>query len=89
MNIELLDQILSTVGSCLLLFRMVPQVLKCIKQGHGKGLSKLFLWSWLIGEGLILTHFIIKSDGLGLIINYSFIIVCILTVMYYRFFPKV
>lgn len=89
MNIEMFDSIISTVGSLLLLFRMVPQVIKCVKQGHGKGLSKLFLWSWLLGEGLILTHFVIKSDGIGLIVNYSFMIVCILTVMFYKFFPRV
>lgn len=88
LDLSMFDQIISTVGSAFLLVRMIPQVIKCVKQGHGKGLSIWFLWAWLIGEGLILTHFVIKSDGIGLVINYSFMICCILTVMFYKFFPR-
>lgn len=87
-DITIVDSLIASVGSLILVFRMVPQVVKCINQGHGKGLSKTFLWAWLIGEGLMLTHFIIKSEGIGLIINYSFMVCCILVVMFYRFFPR-
>lgn len=88
MTLQSFDAVISSIGSLILLIRIIPQIIKCVKQGHGKGISKLFLVAWLVGEGMILTHFMISNDNLGLIMNYSFMIVCILIVMFYRFFPR-
>lgn len=67
----------------------LPQAWQCYKQGHGEGLSKTFLWTWFMGEALMLIYNIFHLGGdmpimTNLIVNMFFILV----MFRYVYFPK-
>jgi uncharacterized protein with PQ loop repeat len=66
-----------------------PQAYQCYKQGHGQGISKLFLWFWFLGE-IFVQVYVLGTHGLDLplLINYWFNTVLILIIMKYSYFPK-
>lgn len=50
------------ISGFLLVICGIPQVVKCIKQGHAHGISHLGVWLWILGEtlGLIYVSWLYK-----------------------------
>lgn len=67
----------------------LPQAYQCVKQGHGIGINKLFMWIWLSGEVSMMPYIVIKHGWdwpimFNLTVNTFFIIV----IMKYIYFPR-
>ena len=76
------------VGNSLLAICGLPQALKSFKNGHSKGISYLFLWSWYIGEWLAFMYHLGVSDKYPQILNYVFNLVFITIVIWFRHFER-
>lgn len=67
----------------------LPQVWLCLKQGHARGVSALFMWIWLIGEACLFVH-----AGFGLhwylpyLANASLSGIVCLIILFYIYFPQ-
>jgi len=60
----------------------LPQLIKSLRNtASTKGLSILFLCAWLVGEILTLTYAIFKAPRLPLLLNYSFNILIVSTMI--------
>lgn len=89
MNYAFLMDLLGWTGSALLALCVLPQCLKCYKQGHARGLSHLTLWCWLLGEICICIWTWVVLDGnLILVTNYALNLIGLAVIMYYRYFPR-
>lgn len=76
------------IGSLLLAVCAAPQAWTSFKVKHGKGVSALFLWMWVIGEILTLAYILLSPAlQLPLIVNYSLNIFFILVILRYKYFP--
>jgi uncharacterized protein with PQ loop repeat len=49
-------EIIGYVGAGLLALCALPQAIASFKQGHSRGIDSLFLWTWFIGEVLLLAY---------------------------------
>jgi len=82
-------EFLGWLGSFCFAICGIPQAYLCYKQGHGIGVSKLFIWIWLFGE-LFTMPYIYFNYGIdpviffNLILNTFFIIV----IIRYIYFPR-
>ena len=77
------------MASFCLAFCGLPQAIRSIKEGHSKGLSRLFMWMWSVGEALMIIYTIWKI-GLNGPIHFNLFInlVCCSIIMYYLYFPR-
>jgi uncharacterized protein with PQ loop repeat len=67
----------------------VPQVVLCVKQGHGKGLSHLFMWIWFAGESFLLVYaFFGLNVNIPLLLNAGFCFLTCLVILRYMYFPR-
>ena len=67
----------------------VPQVVLCIKQGHGKGLSHLFMWIWQFGEISLLVYAIFGLNfNIPMFLNSLFCSLICLLILKYLYFPR-
>lgn len=67
----------------------VPQAWHTYKVGHGAGISKMFIWLWLLGEiGTIFYTAIALGFIAPLMMNYFINIVIIGIIMKYIYFPR-
>lgn len=80
---------LGHIGAFLLAICALPQTIQSIKNGHSKGLSLMFLWSWFGGELLMLTYVVAIHGPKGpLFLNYALNSALLLFIVYYRHFPR-
>ena len=83
-------EVIGWLGSICFTLCGLPQAIACIKQGHGNGLSKTFLWLWFLGEIFMLNYTIFKLNMDGpLTVNLATNIIFILIIFRYVYFPKV
>ena len=75
------------IGGFLLATCGTPLAWDSVKNGHSAGISWTFLWMWFIGEILVLIY-IFPQFLWPLIINYSFNIVLISIILWYKFNPR-
>ena len=66
-----------------------PQAWVCYKQGHGRGISRKFMWIWLGGELFAFPYTLISFGWqwpimFNLTLNTIFLIV----ILYYIYFPR-
>ena len=67
----------------------VPQAYKCFRQGNAYGISKIFIFMWLIGEiCYIIATWISFGFVFWLMINYFCNVLFILIIIYYMICPK-
>jgi len=67
----------------------LPQVLLCIRQGHGDGVSKGFIWIWFLGElALLFYASLALAWNLPLLLNAIFCSLICLIILNYIYFPK-
>lgn len=80
--------VLGWIGSICFSACCIPQMLKCMKQGHARGLSPWFLGLWCGGEIFYGTAMYLE---LGLVawvlLNYVTNLICILIILRYYFWP--
>jgi len=74
-------------GSILLAFCGAPQAFLSYRQGHSRGISWIFLISWLLGELLTLIY-ILSLGNKPLLINYCFNVAFILIILYYKIWTR-
>lgn len=66
----------------------IPQTLKCMKQGHARGLSPWFLWLWFGGEIFYGSAVYLEFGWVWwMMVNYVLNIICILIIFRYYFWP--
>lgn len=75
------------IGGLLLAICSLPQAYLAWKQGHSEGVAVGMLWLWGLGEVFTLIYVIPKKDW-PLIINYTFNILCIAVISWYKFKPR-
>lgn len=83
-------EIIGWSAAALGVIRIIPQVTKCYKKGNAKGLSRAFLWLWVIGQSLTLVYLTI---GFGMsvlpLIAYNIINLGMLgVILKFRYFPR-
>lgn len=82
----LLD-IIGWVGGILLTFCGVPLAIQAYKEGHCRAYNWTFLNMWFWGEVGVLT-IVLDPPIWPLILNYSFNILLILVLVYYKVRPR-
>lgn len=67
----------------------LPQAYVCYKQGHGRGVSNLFMWIWLAGE-LLTMPYIYFTHGLDPVIFFNLTLntIFIIIILRYIYFPR-
>jgi uncharacterized protein with PQ loop repeat len=66
----------------------IPQAYKCFKTGNAKGLSVLFLFSWLVGEILLIPYAIYLDCAIPILINASINLIIVSIIFRYYYFPR-
>lgn len=75
-------EVIGWIATGLLILCGIPQAYACIKQGHAKGVSALFIWLWTLGEAFGLVYVLILGNR-PLIANYFFnLLICIVILSY-------
>ncbi len=83
-----MSEMFGWAGSLLLSVCSIPQAVLSWKQGHSDGISPYMIWLWGAGMFATLLYVISKHD-LPLIINYSFNLVAVWSVIaWYKHFPR-
>ncbi len=75
-------------GTACLMIASIPQLLKVVKDGHGSGLSwlyLLFVWSGLVLMGI---YVIFTSPTIQLLLSYGFQLIMFSILIYKKKFPK-
>ena len=85
---DLIGETIGWAGNILLALCAIPQAIKCYRNGHSKGLDKLFVWMWYIGEMGACFYHNFTSDRVPQNINYLVNIIAISVIVYYRHFPR-
>jgi len=67
----------------------LPQTIKVVKDGHGTGLSKPFLWLWFWGEVLTLIYVCLSTFSWPLFFNYAVNLTFLVIMIKYCYFPAV
>lgn len=83
-------EIIGWIGSTLFALCGLPQAIQCYKQGHARGVSKLFLWMWLLGE-ILVQYYVYSKHGmdLPLLVNYWINTVFCLVIARYMYWERV
>lgn len=82
-------EIVGYVGAFLLAICAFPQAISSIITGNSNGLSHTFLWSWLIGEILMLT-FTLNTIGPSGPFFYNYLVNTVLLgiITCFKYFPR-
>jgi uncharacterized protein with PQ loop repeat len=81
--------ILGWIGSVMCALCGFPQACKCFKQGHAKGVSKLFILMWLMGEICFIIATLTSFGFVGwLMLNYFCNIFFISIILRYLIYPR-
>lgn len=82
-------EVIGYIGATLLAMCALPQAVMSLRQGHSKGLSLMFLWTWYLGEILMVTFIWDKVDyNSPLFVNYAFNVFLLSMILYYKHFPR-
>ena len=81
-------EVIGWIGAILFALCGIPQAWKAYKDGHSDGLSWSFLLMWFGGEVLTIAYVLTKSDVAPLLLNYILNLVCLLTMLNYKIFPR-
>ena len=82
------EQYIGWAGNGLLALCSIPQGIKCIRNGHAKGLDPWFLWMWYLGEMMAFTYHLHTSTKLPQVVNYTINILMITIIVWYKYFPR-
>jgi uncharacterized protein with PQ loop repeat len=80
--------IIGYIAMACLIVAASPQVLKSIREGHSDGIAGGFIVLLLIGFILMASYLLLTKPVIPLLINYAFNTVMMLTIGYYKLFPK-
>jgi uncharacterized protein with PQ loop repeat len=79
-----MTRIIGLIGSILLALCGLPQAIQSIRTKSSDGISTLFLAMWGVGEVFILAYILLTTLDLILILNYSFNIVLVAIIAFYK-----
>jgi len=81
--------IIGWIGSICFALCGTPQAFQCIRQGHARGLSPLFLALWGAGEMCYIAAVLIQFGWVGwMMVNYTFNLICVFIMVRYRLWPR-
>jgi len=80
-------EVIGWIGAACFALCAVPQAWECYKKGHGRGLSKAFLWLWVVGEVCTLAYMIPKLLWPP-IANLAANLVFLVVILKYVYFPR-
>jgi uncharacterized protein with PQ loop repeat len=80
--------VIGWIGSICFAACGVPQVVQCVRQGHARGLSPVFLMLWLIGEVCYVAAILMEFGWVGwMMVNYLINLLCLVIICWYRIWP--
>ena len=79
---------IGNVGALLLAYCALPQAIVSLVNGNSHGLSHGFLWTWYLGEILMLFYVVTTVSNLPLILNYGSNTFLLSIIIYYKYFPR-
>lgn len=82
-------ELLGWLGAICFAICGLPQTIKVVKDGHGDGLSKPFLWLWFWGEIFTLVYVCIGKFSWPLFFNYAVNLTFLSIMLKYNYFPVV
>jgi uncharacterized protein with PQ loop repeat len=71
-----------------LIIAAIPQVIKSIKEGHSNGIAGGYIILLISGFSLMATYLLFTKPIIPVLINYMFNIMMMLTIGYYKLFPR-
>lgn len=78
------------LASILFLVCGIPQAILCIRQGHARGMSTIAMWTWFLGEVLMLVYLYLKDIGTApLYFNYIVNLLSVGLILWFIHFPKI
>ena len=82
-------EIFGWTSSILFALCAAPQAWICYKQGHGKGLSKLFLWVWFLAEVFYVPYILLKFGwDWPIMSNITANMLCMTLIFRYIYWPR-
>jgi uncharacterized protein with PQ loop repeat len=82
-------ELLGWLGAVCFAICGLPQTVKVVKDGHGNGLSKIFLWLWFWGEVSTLIYVCLSTFSWPLFFNYTVNLTFLVIMLKYCYFPVV
>ena len=82
-------ELLGWLGATCFAICSLPQTIKVVKDGHGEGLSKPFLWLWFWGEMLTLIYVCVGVFSWPLFFNYVVNLTFLTVMLKFCYFPVV
>ena len=67
----------------------IPQVIQCVRSGHGKGINHAFMIIWIAGEFFLMAYAIYLHWNLTLFLNAFFNAVLISVILRYIYWPRI
>lgn len=85
----MITEVLGWIGAVAFAICAIPQAIQCWKQGHGNGISALFLWAWFAGGVSMLGATLLRFGWIPwLAIHYFGNMGALLVIMRCKFWPK-
>lgn len=81
-------ELIGWLGNIIFAVSGIPQAIRCIDQGHAKGVSRGMILLSITGEILAIIYGIVKQLPNALLLNYIVNFISLLIILRYRFFPK-
>lgn len=77
------------IGSILMALYGIPQAWLSFKNKNSHGISWGFLLMWAVGEVFVILYLSNKAEiDIPLLFNYSLNFLVVLTILYFKIFPK-
>lgn len=81
-------KIIGTIGAIGLAVCAAPQALECFRTKSSAGLSHTFLLLWTLGEIFTLIYVLATTADPILLLNYCFNLLCLLVILWFKYFHK-
>jgi uncharacterized protein with PQ loop repeat len=81
-------EVIGYLGAGLLALCALPQAIASFKQGHSRGIDSMFLWTWFIGEVLLLAYTTNQAEiSIPLVANYFVNTVLVGVILVFKYSP--
>ena len=77
-------ELLGWIGGICLAVCALPQAIKSYRTKSSEGISGTFIALWIAGEIFTIGYILLTTMQWPLLINYSFNILCLLVIIFYR-----
>ena len=83
-----MEDMVGWIGNILLAICCIPQALKAHRNGHSRGISRIFIATWFVGELCAFYYHLNTSDKYPQIFNYIINILGTSVILWFRIFER-